>query len=469
MTKNRYMQKAIQFLDTHNERFLEELFQLLRIKSVSTDDKYKDEVIKAAQEVRNRLEEAGADHCEVMPTAGHPVVYADKIIDEKLPTVVVYGHYDVQPADPVELWDTDPFDPQIRKTDIHPDGAIFARGSADDKGQMFMHVKAFEAMMKTNSLPCNVKFMIEGEEEVGSPSLPVFLTENKEKLAGDVILISDTGLLSLEQPSITTGLRGMSYVEVTVTGPNRDLHSGLYGGSVANPINILSQLIADLHDDDNHINIPGFYDDVEEVSPDERQAIAKSPFDEDQYKKELGIEAVWGEKGYSTQERSSIRPSLDCNGIWGGYTQPGAKTIIPSKAHAKISMRLVPGQDPYAITELIGNHLRNVAPDYVKIEVNYLHGGIPYVCPIDTPEYKAAANAMKESFQKEPIPLRSGGSIPIVALFEQTLKMKSVLLGFGLNSDAIHSPNEHFGLRNFKIGQETICRFYEHYAGLKKQ
>lgn len=461
------MQKAIQYLGDNNKRFLEELFQLLRIKSVSTDENYKEDVVKAAEEVKNRLSEAGADNCEVMPTIGHPVVYAEKIIDENLPTVVVYGHYDVQPADPVELWDTDPFDPQIRKTENHPDGAIFARGSADDKGQMYMHVKAFEAMMKTDSLPCNVKFMIEGEEEIGSPSLPVFLTENKEKLAGDVILISDTGLLSLEQPSITTGLRGMSYVEVTVKGPNRDLHSGLYGGSVANPINILSQLIADLHDEDNHINIPGFYDDVEEVSAAEREAMAKSPFDEEKYKKELGINAVWGEKGYSTQERSSIRPSLDCNGIWGGYTQPGAKTIIPSEAHAKISMRLVPGQNPEAITELIGKHLRDVAPDYVTVEVNYLHGGIPYVCPVDTPEYQAAANAMKDSFNKEPIPLRSGGSIPIVALFEQILGMKSVLLGFGLNSDAIHSPNEHFGLKNFKIGQETICRFYGHYAKLK--
>ena len=462
------MQKAIQYLNDNNKRFLEELFSLLRIKSVSTDGQYKSEVIKAAEEVKNRLEEAGAENCEVIPTAGHPVVYADKIIDENLPTVVVYGHYDVQPADPLELWDTDPFDPQVRTTEIHPEGAIFARGSADDKGQMFMHVKAFEALVKTDSLTCNVKFMIEGEEEIGSPSLPDFLTKYKEKLAGDVILISDTGLLSLEQPSITTGLRGMSYVEVTVTGPNRDLHSGLYGGSVANPCNILAQLIADLHDDDNRITVPGFYDDVEQVSQEERDLMAKAPFDEEKYKKELGINAVWGEKGYSTLERSSIRPTLDCNGIWGGYTQPGAKTIIPSKAHAKISMRLVPGQDPETITKLIGEHLRNVAPDYVKVDVNYLHGGIPYVCPVNTPEYQAAANAMEESFNKTPIPLRSGGSIPIVALFEQTLEMKSVLMGFGLNSDAIHSPNEHYGLKNFKIGQETICRFYEQYARLKK-
>ncbi len=462
------MQKAIQYLNDNNKRFLEELFSLLRIKSVSTDDQYKSEVIKAAEEVKNRLEEAGAENCEGIPTAGHPVVYADKIIDENLPTVVVYGHYDVQPADPLELWDTDPFDPQVRTTEIHPEGAIFARGSADDKGQMFMHVKAFEALVKTDSLTCNVKFMIEGEEEIGSPSLPDFLTKYKEKLAGDVILISDTGLLSLEQPSITTGLRGMSYVEVTVTGPNRDLHSGLYGGSVANPCNILAQLIADLHDDDNRITVPGFYDDVEQVSQEERDLMAKAPFDEEKYKKELGINAVWGEKGYSTLERSSIRPTLDCNGIWGGYTQPGAKTIIPSKAHAKISMRLVPGQDPETITKLIGEHLRNVAPDYVKVDVNYLHGGIPYVCPVNTPEYQAAANAMEESFNKTPIPLRSGGSIPIVALFEQTLEMKSVLMGFGLNSDAIHSPNEHYGLKNFKIGQETICRFYEQYARLKK-
>lgn len=462
------MQKAIQYLNDNNKRFLEELFSLLRIKSVSTDDQYKSEVNKAAEEVKKRLEEAGAENCEVIPTAGHPVVYADKIIDENLPTVVVYGHYDVQPADPLELWDTDPFDPQIRTTEIHPEGAIFARGSADDKGQMFMHVKAFEALVKTDSLTCNVKFMIEGEEEIGSPSLPDFLTKYKEKLAGDVILISDTGLLSLEQPSITTGLRGMSYVEVTVTGPNRDLHSGLYGGSVANPCNILAQLIADLHDDDNRITVPGFYDDVEQVSQEERDLMAKAPFDEEKYKKELGINAVWGEKGYSTLERSSIRPTLDCNGIWGGYTQPGAKTIIPSKAHAKISMRLVPGQDPETITKLIGEHLRNVAPAYVKVDVNYLHGGIPYVCPVNTPEYQAAANAMEESFNKTPIPLRSGGSIPIVALFEQTLEMKSVLMGFGLNSDAIHSPNEHYGLKNFKIGQETICRFYEQYARLKK-
>jgi acetylornithine deacetylase/succinyl-diaminopimelate desuccinylase-like protein len=462
------MNNTLSYISQNKDRFLNELFDLLRIPSVSTDENYKNDVISAAKAVKNSLEKAGVDKAEICETKGHPVVYAEKIIDPAKPTVVVYGHYDVQPADPVELWDTDPFEPVIKKTETHPEGAIYARGACDDKGQMFMHVKALEAMIQNDELPCNVKFMIEGEEEVGSPSLPEFLNANKEKLCGDVILISDTSMLSKETPSITTGLRGMSYVEVKVTGPNRDLHSGLYGGAVANPINILSRIIADLHDENNHITIPGFYDDVQDLPKEERDAMADAPFDIEEYKKALGIKEVWGEKGYSTLERQSIRPTLDINGIWGGYTKPGAKTIIPSEAHAKISMRLVPNQSPEKITKLIGEHLNNIAPDYVTVDVNYLHGGTPYVSPINMVEYEAASKAMEQTFNKTPIPLRSGGSIPIVALFEETLKMKSILLGFGLNSDAIHSPNENYGVWNFNRGIETIVHFYDQYSKLKK-
>jgi acetylornithine deacetylase/succinyl-diaminopimelate desuccinylase-like protein len=461
------MNKTQEYIHNNKERFLNELFELLRMPSISADSAYNEHTLNTAQAVKKSLENAGEDKAEICETEGFPVVYGEKIIDPALPTVVVYGHYDVQPADPIDLWTTPPFEPEIRKTDIHPEGAIFARGACDDKGQMFMHVKAFEAMVKTNTLPCNVKFMIEGEEEVGSPSLEKFLADNKEKLAGDVILISDTGMLGNDTPSITTGLRGLSYVEVEVTGPNRDLHSGLYGGAVANPINVLNKMIASLFDENNHITIPGFYTDVIELSQEERAEMAKAPFSLDAYKKHLDIDDVYGEVGYSTTERNSIRPTLDVNGIWGGYTGEGAKTVIASKAYAKISMRLVPAQDPEKITKLFAEHFESIAPKAVKVKVTPHHGGQPYVSPIDTPEYQAASKAMEDAFGKKPVPVRSGGSIPIVALFEQVLGMKSILMGFGLDSDAIHSPNEHYGVFNYFKGIETIPNYYKHYASLK--
>jgi acetylornithine deacetylase/succinyl-diaminopimelate desuccinylase-like protein len=456
------------FISENKNRYLSELFDLLRIPSISADSAYNEQTLQTAEAVKESLINAGVDKAEICETDGFPVVYAEKVIDPSLPTIVVYGHYDVQPADPLELWDSPAFEPVIKKTDIHPEGAIFARGACDDKGQMFMHVKAFETMVKTNTLPCNVKFMIEGEEEVGSPSLEQFLKDNTKKLAGDVILIADTGMLGNDTPSITTGLRGLSYVEVEVTGPNRDLHSGLYGGAVANPINILNKMIASLQDENNHITIPGFYDDVIELSAEERAEMAKAPFSLDAYKKHLDIDDVHGETGYSTMERNSIRPTLDVNGIWGGYTGEGAKTVIASKAYAKISMRLVPAQDPDKITELFQSHFESIAPKSVKVKVTPHHGGQPYVSPIDTPEYKAASMAMEETFGKKPVPVRSGGSIPIVALFEQVLGMKSILMGFGLDSDAIHSPNEHYGVFNYFKGIETIPMYYKHYVELKK-
>jgi len=456
------------FIEQNKERFVEELFDLLRIPSISADSAYQKDVIKTAEAVAASLTSAGADNVEICETPGYPIVYADKIVDPSLPTVLVYGHYDVQPPDPIELWTTEPFEPVVRKTDIHPDGAIFARGACDDKGQMFMHVKAFEVMMQTNSLDCNVKFMIEGEEEVGSENLGWFVSRNQEKLAADVILISDTGMIANDTPSITTGLRGLSYVEVKVTGPNRDLHSGLYGGAVANPINILSKMIASLQDDNKHIQIPGFYEDVQELSETERKAMAEAPFDLEAYKAALDLSDVDGELGYSTSERASIRPTLDVNGIWGGYQGEGAKTVIPSWAKAKISMRLVPNQDPEKITNLFMEHFRKIAPASVKVEVTPHHGGLPYVSPTDNPGYLAASRAMEESFGKTPVPVRSGGSIPIVALFEQELGLKSILMGFGLDSDAIHSPNEHYGLFNYYKGIETIPLFYKHFAELKK-
>lgn len=462
------MQKAKEFIDGNRQKMLDELFDILRIPSISADSAYKSEVLKCAEFVKQSLENAGADLVEICPTKGYPVVYAEKIVNPNLPTVVVYGHYDVQPADPIDLWKTPPFEPEIRATEVHPEGAIFARGACDDKGQFFMHVKAFEAMVKTNTLPCNVKFMIEGEEEVGSPSLEGFIKENKEKLAGDVILISDTGMLGNDTPSVTTGLRGLSYVEVEVTGPNRDLHSGLYGGAVANPINVLNKMIASLHDENQHITIPGFYDDVIELSADERAEMAKAPFSLERYKKHLDIEDVYGETGYSTMERNSIRPTLDVNGIWGGYTGEGAKTVIASKAYAKISMRLVPAQDPDKITALFQKHFESIAPKGVRVKVTPHHGGQPYVSPITTPEYQAASKALETTFGKKPVPVRSGGSIPIVALFERELGMKSILMGFGLDSDAIHSPNEHYGVFNYFKGIETIPYYYHYYSELKK-
>ncbi|MFD2551136.1 dipeptidase [Bizionia sediminis] len=456
------------YLTNHKERFLNELIELLKMPSVSADPAYKKDVLQTADAVKNRLEEAGCSHVEICETDGYPIVYGEKIIDKNLPTILVYGHYDVQPADPIELWTSPPFEPVIKKTDIHPEGAIFARGACDDKGQMYMHVKALEFMTATNQLPCNVKFMIEGEEEVGSVNLATFVKNNHDKLKNDVILISDTGMIAKDVPSITTGLRGLSYVEVEVTGPNRDLHSGLYGGAVANPINVLAKMIASLHDENNHITIPGFYDKVEELPSEERAEMAKAPFSLDAYKKSLDIDAVYGEAGFSTNERNSIRPTLDVNGIWGGYTGEGAKTVIASKAFAKISMRLVPHQEWEEITELFKKHFESIAPEGVKVVVKPHHGGQGYVTPIDSLGYQAASKAYEASFGKKPIPQRSGGSIPIVSLFEQELQSKTILMGFGLDSDAIHSPNEHFGVWNYLKGIETIPLFYKYFTELSK-
>ena len=460
------MKQTHAFIQSNKDRFLHELIDLLKIPSVSADPQYAESVHKTAEILAGELKKAGADKVEICETKGYPIVYAEKIIDSKLPTVLVYGHYDVQPADPLELWDSPAFEPVIKKTDIHPEGAIFARGACDDKGQMYMHVKAFEAMVASNELPCNVKFMIEGEEEVGSENLGTFVKANHDRLKNDVILISDTGMLANDTPSITTGLRGLSYVEVEVTGPNRDLHSGLYGGAVANPINILSKMIASLHDEDMHISIPGFYEDVVEISDEERNEMAKAPYNEDNYKKALDIEAVYGEKGYRTMERNSIRPALDVNGIWGGYIGEGAKTVIASKAYAKISMRLVPNQDPDKITKLFKDHFESIAPKGVRVKVTPHHGGEPAVTPIDSKGYEAASMAYEKTFGKKPIPVRSGGSIPIVAMFEKELNSKTVMMGFGLDSDAIHSPNEHFGLFNFYRGIETIPYFYKYFTEL---
>ena len=462
------MENIKQYVQDNKQRFIDELIELLKIPSVSADSAYSHDVIMTAEAVKASLEKAGCDFVELCETPGYPIVYGEKIIDKELPTVLVYGHYDVQPADPIELWTSQPFEPVIKTTDIHPEGAIFARGACDDKGQMSMHVKAFEYMIATNTLPCNVKFMIEGEEEVGSKSLGWFVERNQEKLANDVILISDTGMISNTQPSITTGLRGLSYVEVEVTGPNRDLHSGLYGGAVANPINILTKMIASLHDENNHITIPGFYDNVEELSLGERAEMAKAPFSLEKYKQSIDIGDVYGEKGYTTNERNSIRPTLDVNGIWGGYTGEGAKTVIASKAFAKISMRLVPNQDWEEITELFKKHFESIAPDSVKVVVKPHHGGQGYVTPIDSVGYRAANKAYTETFGVPAIPVRSGGSIPIVALFEKELKSKTILMGFGLDSDAIHSPNEHFGVFNYLKGIETIPLFYKYFTEMNK-
>jgi acetylornithine deacetylase/succinyl-diaminopimelate desuccinylase-like protein len=463
------MENIKQYVQENKERFIKELIELLKMPSVSADSAYAQDVINTAESVKSSLEKAGCDVVEMCETPGYPIVYGHKIIDSSLPTVLVYGHYDVQPADPIELWTSPPFEPVIKATEIHPEGAIFARGACDDKGQMYMHVKAFEYMIANNNLPCNVKFMIEGEEEVGSKSLSWFVERNQEKLACDVILISDTGMISNTQPSITTGLRGLSYVEVEVTGPNRDLHSGLYGGAVANPINILTKMIASLHDENNHITIPGFYDGVEELSLEERAEMAKRPYSEDDYKKALNIADTYGEAGYTTNERNSIRPTLDVNGIWGGYTGEGAKTVIASKAFAKISMRLVPNQDWENITELFKKHFESIAPSAVTVKVTPHHGGQGYVTPIDSVGYRAANKAYTESFGVAAIPVRSGGSIPIVALFEKELKSKTILMGFGLDSDAIHSPNEHYGIFNYMKGIETIPLFYKYFTEMYKK
>ncbi|WP_405222205.1 dipeptidase [Dokdonia sp. Asnod1-B02] len=462
------MKNSKEYIAEHKDRFLNELIELLKLPSVSADPAFASSTKETAQTVAQSLRDAGCDTVEICETPGYPIVYADKIIDKNLPTVLVYGHYDVQPADPIELWDSPPFEPIIKKTDKHPDGAIFARGACDDKGQMYMHVKALEYMVANDRLPCNVKFMIEGEEEVGSANLAWYVERNQEKLANDVILISDTGMIANDIPSITTGLRGLSYVEVEVTGPNRDLHSGLYGGAVANPINVLSKMIASLHDENNHITVKGFYDKVEELTQAERDKMGEAPFSLDEYKKALDIDAVYGEKGYTTNERNSIRPTLDVNGIWGGYTGEGAKTVIASKAYAKISMRLVPHQEWEEITELFKTHFEGIAPAGVKVKVTPHHGGQGYVTPIDNVAYQAAEKAYEQTFGKTPIPQRSGGSIPIVALFEKELKSKTILMGFGLDSDAIHSPNEHFGVWNYLKGIETIPYFYQYFTEMSK-
>ncbi len=450
------------YISTNKDRFIDELLELLRIPSVSADPKFKGDVLKMADAMKAKLAAAGADNVQLIQTDGYPVVFGEKIIDKKLPTVLVYGHYDVQPPDPLELWTSPPFEPVIK------DGKIYARGACDDKGQVYMHVKAFELMMKTNSLPCNIKFMIEGEEEVGSANLAAFLEKNKDKLTADIILISDTGIIANDIPSITVGLRGLSYVEVEVTGPNRDLHSGLYGGAVANPINILCEMIASLHDKDNKVTIPGFYDEVDELSKEERAEMAKAPFDLKEYKNHLDLSDIHGESGYVTNERNSIRPTLDVNGIWGGYTGEGAKTVIASKAFAKISMRLVPHQGSKKIAELFSAHFKKIAPPSVKVKVMFHHGGEPVVTPTDSIAYKAASKAMEASFGKKPVPVRSGGSVPIVATFKDVLGLDSVLMGFGLDSDAIHSPNEHYGVFNYLKGIETIPMFYKYYTEMSK-
>ena len=456
------MQEIKKYVDANRQRFLDELFELLRFPSVSADPKYKSDMLKTADYVAGKLKEAGADQVEVCQTAGYPIVYGEKFVDASKPTILVYGHYDVQPPDPLELWKTPPFEPTIR------DGKIYARGACDDKGQFYMHVKAFELMMKTNSLPCNVKFMIEGEEEVGSNNLGIFVKENKDRLQADVVLISDTSMISLEHPSLETGLRGLSYLEVEVTGPNRDLHSGVYGGAVANPATILAKLIASLHDENNHIQIPGFYDDVSALSQSERDELNKAPYNEQEYKDDLGVEELWGEKGYTTLERTGTRPTLEVNGIWGGYIGEGAKTVLPSKANAKISMRLVPNQQSDKITKLFTDYFISIAPKNVKVKITPHHGGEPVVTPTDSVAYKAAQKAIAESFGKDPIPTRGGGSIPIVALFEKELGIKTVLMGFGLDSDNLHSPNEKYDIANFYKGIETIPLFHKYFAELSK-
>jgi len=451
------------YLESNKERFLGELLDLLRIPSVSADSKFKNDTRRAAEFVRQSIEDAGADWVKIFETPGHPIVYGEKIINPAAPTVLIYGHYDVQPADPYELWDSPPFEPVIKNE------RIYARGACDDKGQFYMHIKALEVMLATRTLTCNVKIMIEGEEEVGSDHLGDFVKAHRDMLACDTILISDTSIIANDVPSIEVGLRGLTYLEVEVVGANRDLHSGVYGGAVANPINVLCDMIASLHDENGYITIPGFYDNVEELSADERAAMNEAPFDLEEYKRDLLIKDIAGEAGYTTIERTSIRPTLDVNGIWGGYIGEGAKTVLPSKAQAKISMRLVPNQTDKEIEEKFTKHFLSIAPPSVKVSVKPHHGGLPYVNPTDSVEYEAASLAMEESFGKKPIPTRGGGSIPIVALFEQELGRKSILMGFGLDIDALHSPNESYGLFNYYKGIETIPLFFKHYAALKKE
>ena len=455
------MKKAHDYIGVNKDRFIDELFELLRIPSISAQSEHKPDMQRCAEWLAAALVKAGADHAEVMPTDGNPVVFAEKMVDPAAKTVLVYGHYDVMPVDPREEWRTEPFEPTIK------DGRIWGRGADDDKGQLFMHAKAFEAMCATDSLPCNVKFMLEGEEEIGSPSLYKFCADNREMLAADIILVSDTSMISMDTPSITCGLRGLTYMEVEVTGPNKDLHSGLFGGAVANPANVLTRLVASLVDDKGRVTIGGFYDDVRELTPAERKAFNEAPFDLDEYKKSLDVDDVEGEDGYTTIERTGVRPSLDVNGIWGGYIEEGTKTVIPSKASAKISMRLVPNQDFEKIAELFERHFRAIAPASVKVDVRFLHGGAPYVAPTDMPAYKAAEQAIADTFGKKPLPFYSGGSIPIISGFERILGIKSLLIGFGLAEDAIHSPNESYGLDQFFKGLETIPLFYKYFAEAK--
>lgn len=450
--------KVQNYIDQNKERFLSELFDLLRIPSISAQSEYKPQMVKCAEWLAASLVKAGADRADVLPTEGNPVVFAEKIIDPAAKTVLVYGHYDVMPVDPIDEWRTTPFEPEVK------DGRIYGRGADDDKGQLFMHAKAFESMCATDNLPCNVKFLLEGEEEIGSPSLYKFCEDNKELLKADIILVSDTSMISMQTPSITTGLRGLTYMQVEVTGPNKDLHSGLFGGAVANPANVLTRLVASLVDENGHVTIPGFYDDVLELTKEEREAFNKAPFNLDNYKKALDIDDVEGEAGFTTMERTGIRPSLDVNGIWGGYTEEGTKTIIPSKASAKISMRLVPNQNFEKIAELFEKHFRAIAPKSVKVDVKFLHGGMPYVAPTSMPAYQAAEQAIEETFGKKPLPFYSGGSIPIISGFERILGIKSLLIGFGLAEDAIHSPNESYGLNQFYKGIETIPLFYKYFA-----
>jgi acetylornithine deacetylase/succinyl-diaminopimelate desuccinylase-like protein len=447
-----------EYQDQNKDRFLSEMMDLLRVPSISAKTENKEDMRKCAELVKESLLKSGADKAEVMDTKGHPVVYGEKIIDPSKPTVLVYGHYDVQPPEPLELWHTAPFEPTIK------DGKVFARGSADDKGQFYMHVKAMEIMVKTNTLNTNIKFLIEGEEEVGSPNLGSFVAEHKDLLKADVILISDSSLLSLDIPTLDVGMRGLSYIQLEVTGANRDLHSGTYGGAVANPITVLCKMIASCHDENNHITIPGFYDDVAEATQEERRLLAKAPFNEAEYKEELGIKELWGEKGYSTTERTGIRPTLEVNGIWGGYTGEGAKTVLPAKAHAKISARLVPNQTSNKITDLLIKYFEKSAPAGVTVKAELHHGGEPYVTPIESKGYEAAAKAIKETFAKEPIPVRGGGSIPICTILEKELGIKIVFMGFGLDNDNLHSPNEKFNLENYYKGIETIPYFHKYYS-----
>lgn len=462
--------KTVQdYIKNNRQRYVDELIELLKVPSISADPKYKDDVKKTASMVSDALKKAGCKTVKIFPTKGHPIVYGEHTIDKSKPTVLIYGHYDVQPPDPLDLWDSPPFEPVIKKTKTHPDGAIFARGACDDKGQVYMHVKAFEAMVANKALPCNVKFMIEGEEEVGSKHLGDFCKENAKMLQCDVILISDTSIISNKQPSVTVGLRGLSYLEVEVTAANRDLHSGVYGGAVANPLQVLSEMIAGMKDKNDKITIPGFYDDVQIISKKERAAMNKAPFNLNAYKKDLGIKETRGEKGYTVLEQTSIRPTFEVNGMWGGYIGEGAKTVLPSKAFAKFSMRLVPNQNSDKITKLFTKYFESKAPKSVSVKVRPHHGGEAYVTPVDTAEYQAAAKAMQATFKKEAIPVRGGGSIPIVALFEKVLKSKSVLMGFGLDSDVIHSPNEHYGLFNYYKGIETIPYFFQYYTELKSK